>query len=360
MKPIFSCIFALFLLLLHQANAQQGYEIRIDGPATIINSITLSVQGKNLRLAGINEAITRALGYDLMAQQALSDLIGGQDVACVVQGGGKAQCFNGRGRDLALSLLQTGYAFIDRPYLAGKDFKNAYEKAGRDAQIRGTGLWAQIKGAPAEEGSHAFSMQDFVDSQGFITLLVAVIAGPLIGMLLVAWILFLMLGRLIKLQKHQMAGHLRQEKAMKDRERFVLAAALEGEIATNIAKLDAFMIIYEEMLKNLKDPSKTPKYKGGGDVVHEKPTLLRSVYDANLDKLDLLGTQIVADLTQLYVHIDSSPDYITLEPDMPIEQVIAIVQKIVNDARTIREPMDQIAAGLGVTVRDKTLATGKA
>ena len=359
MKPIFSCFIAVFLLLCLPAQAQEARELRIDGAATIINSITLSVNGKRLRLAGINEATTRALGYDLMAQQALSDLIGGQEVTCVVEGGGKAQCFNGRGRDLGLSLLQTGYAFLDRPYLGNKDYKNAYEKAGRDAQIRGAGLWEQIKGDNGNGGGSGFSIQGFATSPAYITLLGAIIAGPVIGMLVIGWILFIMLRRLIKLQKYQMAGHQRQEKALKDRERFVLAAALEGELATNIAKLDAFLIIYEEMLRNLKDPSKTPKYKGAGDVVHEKPTLLRMVYDANMDKLDLLGNQIVADLTQLYVHIDASPDYITLEPDMPIEQVIAIVQKIVNDARTIREPMDQLAAGLGVTVRDKTSGQGE-
>ena len=189
-------------------------------------------------------------------------------------------------------------------------------------------------------------------------ILAAIILGPLIGMIIVGWIISVMLGRLISLQKHQILSNRQREKSLKDRERFVISASLEGELRTNHAKLDAFLIIYDEMLKNLKDPSKTPKYKQGGDVIHEKPALARSVYDSNLDKLDLLGPQMVGDLTDLYVSIDANPDYITLEPEMPIEQVIQIVQKIVTDAQRLLEPTEQLSSGLGIIVREKSAQFG--
>lgn len=348
-------IFIVFFTV-SPASAQDGTAQRVEGSATIINSINLSLNNKTVRLTGLNQATTRALGYDLIAQQALQDLIGGQDVTCIIRARGIGQCFNARGRDIGLSMLQTGYAFLDRPAIKNADYRGAYEKAGRDAQIKGAGLWQQIKGDPSSNTNTGplLTAGTVLQSPILLGIIAALIAGPLIGMLFVGWIQFVMLGRLVKLQKHQIASNHKQERVLKDRERFVVSAALEGEINTNKAKLDAFLIIYEEMLRGLKDPTKTPKYKGGGDVVHEKPTLIRTVYDSNLDKLELLGTQLVADLTRLYVAIDASPDYITLEPDMPVEQVINIVQKIVNDARALREPMDQIAAGMAVIVRDKS------
>lgn len=348
-------IFILFFMVSAPSMAQEAQEKRVDGIPTILNSLTLSLNGKAYQLAGLNVATTRALGYDLIAQQALYDLIGNQEVTCILKGKGKAQCFNVRGRDIGLSMLTAGYGFLDRPAIAGKDYQGAYEKAGRDAQLGNLGLWQQLKNIPSSAKSdtdQGLSGLTFGNDPKII--LAAIILGPLVGMLVIGWILFVMLGRLIKLQRHQIISHQRGEKTLKDRERFVVAAALEGELNTNKAKLDAFLIIYEEMLKTLKDPTKTPKYKGAGDVVHEKPTLSRSVYDSNLDKLELMGTQLVADLTKLYIKIDSTPDYITLEPDMPIEQVISIVQKIVNDARALIEPLDQIAAGMGVIVRDKS------
>ena len=146
---------------------------------------------------------------------------------------------------------------------------------------------------------------------------------------------------------------------MREREKFIVAASLEGELNTNRAKVDAFIIIYEQMLKNLRDPLKDHKYKKGGDIIHQKPALSRNVYDSNTDKLDLLGANLVADITHLYIDIDPNPDYKTIEPNTPIEEVIDYVSTIIRDAESMVPKMDAISSALNVIVRDRRAKTGK-
>ena len=184
-------------------------------------------------------------------------------------------------------------------------------------------------------------------------MIASLILGPFIGMLIVGGIIYVGFRRLMNLQRYQIALAAKKDRAMREREKFIVAASLEGEMNTNRAKLDAFIIIYEELLKNLRDPLKDHKYKRSGELMHEKPALLRNVYDSNIEKLDVLGQQIVMDVTEFYMMVEPNPKYKTIEPDTPIDDVIDFVSSIVDGAEKMLVPLDKISASLNVIVRDK-------
>ena len=172
-------------------------------------------------------------------------------------------------------------------------------------------------------------------------------------MLIVSMIMYGGFNKLIKLQKHQIASAQKRDRSLREKEKFIVAASLEGEMNANRAKLDAFIMIYEELLSNLRDPSKEPKYKKSGDIIHETPALSRNIFDTNADKMDLLGPSIVTDLTKLYINIEQNPKYKTFEPETPVNDVIEFVSEIVRNAEHLLEPIDRIAGALGTIVRHK-------
>ena len=51
--------------------------------------------------------------------------------------------------------------------------------------------------------------------------------------------------------------------------------------------------------------------------------------------------------------IDPNPDYRTLEPEMQIEKVWEIVERIIRNAERLIEPMDKISGALNVIARDR-------
>ena len=330
----------------------------ITGSAFAVDATTIYVDNRPVVLWGIEAPGIEGGALRLMARTAIDDEIAGQPVRCRLAARApgsnatpKGQCVNAGDRDLALALIERGFGVSNRREVAGSVFFDAYLQAEKKARDTSLGVWAK-------QGTGAASVQPgLFDNMGTLPFILAVSLGPLIGMLLVAIVMRFGFKRLVDLQKYQIAGAQRREKMLKEREKFVVAAALEGEINTNRAKLDAFLIIYEELLKSLRDPSKKPKYQKSGDIIHDRPALSRTVYDTNLDKIELLGPQLIADLTSLYILVDANPDYQTLEPEMSIDKVIEIVSKIVRDAEKLLDPMDRIAGALNVIVRDKRAQT---
>jgi endonuclease YncB( thermonuclease family) len=296
---------------------------------------------------------------------ALEAIINNSPLNCTIKqwnsdNNGQAQCIGLDEQDIALRLIEKGYATADRRAIRETIFDSIYRNAELAARNSRAGLWRMILPEPSEYDQ----LRNLKDNQFSLTndtaylLIAATILGPFIGMLIVGGIIYTGFKRLLYLQRYQIAAAEKKDRAMREREKFIVAASLEGEMNTNRAKLDAFIIIYEELLKNLRDPLKDHKYKKGGDIIHEKPALLRNVYDSNIDKLDVLGPQIVTDLTALYTTIEPNPDYKTIEPSTPIDDVIQFVETIIADAEAMLQPIDKISASLNVIVRDKR-AKGK-
>lgn len=147
-----------------------------------------------------------------------------------------------------------------------------------------------------------------------------------------------------------------RENSIRSRERLVVAAALEGELKANHSKLEAFLLIYQEMLRNLKEPGRAPKYKQGGEIIHEKPALSRTIFDAYADRLELLGPHLAADLAHIYAGVEVDPEYKTLAPDLSADKAIRTVERIVEGAKDMMPAIEKSIGGLSVIVRDKQRA----
>jgi len=301
----------------------------------------------------------------ISVREAINQLASSGPVRCLIKGSPtpnslgqyasfKAQCLTAQETDIGLALIKSGVAVTDPRDLIGSDLAKTYRDAEQGARAEQAGLWSLpelTSGTPQKKQGDGGLLAVPPDMQWLISsvlllVLITVLAG--IGATILR-----ALKEVVALQKYQISGAQKRERAAKEREKYVLAAALEGEITSNRAKLDAFLGIYHEMIKTLRDPSKTPKYKRGGDVVHEKPKLSRTVYDSNLDKLQSLGTALATDIPLLYNHIDAAPEYKKLEPDMPVEKVLESVDKIVRTAEKLADPMDKIAGALNVMLRDR-------
>jgi endonuclease YncB( thermonuclease family) len=325
--------------------------------AYALDATTLASGNMTISLFGIAPPAMMGDPKNTLARSELDDFIGASPVTCIPIRKEEdnitvAQCRNVQEQDIALYLINKGVVPTKRSDLVGHPLSQAYLDAERRARQSRFGIWGDMP-APPTEGEEKRSSPFSTQHLPLWVIAVIGIVVPFIGFFTLGFILHKNFKQLIHLQKYQLAGVQKREKLLKAREKYVIASALEGEINANRAKLDAFLVIYEEMLKSLKDPSKKPKYQRAGDIIHEKPALARTVYDAHVDKLDILGEQVKKDLAVLYENIAAAPDYRTLEPELPIEKVREIVDRILRAAMKLSDPMDKALAALGVIVRDK-------
>ncbi|NBX66948.1 MAG: hypothetical protein EBQ96_08135 [Proteobacteria bacterium] len=327
--------------------------------AFAVDAKTLAGGGMMISLWGIDALTAPGTMENTRARIALDDIVGDKPIRCMpmstpANGSLRAQCLSGQERDLALHLLSTGMVSAKRSDLVGSDLANAYLSAERNARAQNLGLWGGMAASATVATSSGFDMTGILGA-GIPSWAIAggLLLVPMLGFLMMALIMHSGFRQLIALQKYQLAGTQKRERQLKEREKYVIASALEGELHTNRAKLDAFLTIYEELLKSLRDPSKKPKYQRAGDIIHEKPALSRTVYDSHIDKLDILGPQLSTELANLYANIEASPDYKTLEPELPIEKARETVDKIIKSATKMADPMDKMIGALAVIVRDK-------
>lgn len=354
------------LFLSPAAMAQDAGGKAFTTPAFAIDATTLAGNNATITLWGIEAAAPKGTPDAVRSRAILDDLIGDRPLRCVTTdsqattGNIRARCLNAAERDLGLMLIGGGLVAVNRRDVTGTELAGPYLDAERKARAANLGFWGggfanQPKQQQASPASAA-SVGDFGQLTGGIPIWAiagALLIVPLLGFLIIGIIMQLGFRQLITLQRYQIAGTQKRERQLKEREKYVIASALESELMTNRAKLDAFLVIYEELLKSLRDPSKTPKYQRAGDIIHEKPALMRTVYDSHVDKMELLGPQIAADLSSLYNHIVPNPDYRTLEPEVPVEKAREIVDRIVRNAEKLIEPMDKVSGALSVIVRDK-------
>ncbi|MBK66884.1 MAG: hypothetical protein CMP22_01990 [Rickettsiales bacterium] len=144
----------------------------------------------------------------------------------------------------------------------------------------------------------------------------------------------------------------RRHRILVGREKAVLAASLIGEIHENKNKCEAFVTIYSEMLRNLRDDTRKPAYQQTGDFVHKAPSLSRAVYDNNISNLNLFEPSLATKVSEVYAMIETDPEYLSLEPDMPLDTAIRMVEMIVKNAETISETVDKVVPSLEVVVRN--------
>ncbi len=317
--------------------------------ATAVDAQTLLTDRYVVKLWGIEAAEIFGTPLKLQARTVLDDMIAGGAVKCrVMSWSGKqpvAQCATSGESDIALAMLQQGFAVVDRPAVLGSVFQDPYFKAERSAKEAGAGAWRNIW----QGGGSASISQD----KYFPLMLIALGAVPLLGFACMALVGVRGFRRLAETQVQQMGLFLQREDKLRDREKFVMAAILEAELNSNRVKIEAFLVVYQDLMKGLRDTSRQPKYRQTGEIIHEQPMLSRTVFDGNTQKLDLLGPKLAGEIASLYASIQPNPNYITLEPDMPVETAAHKVEQIMSAAQAMQKPMDHILAALQVIIRGK-------
>ncbi|MCB1783726.1 MAG: thermonuclease family protein [Alphaproteobacteria bacterium] len=301
--------------------------IRVQARASEANIL---VSGSyKIRLWGVDAFEGNSALLKLKSRTALDDKISNKPIQCQIKEKQDrtvyAQCVNTNEEDLSLFMIQQGYVSVDRAAVYGTIFEKPYIDAEALAQKSQRGIWAE-NGVRAEAET-PFGQGFVIGSVVFLIVVVLALGGISV---------FIMRGfrRVVDIQ-NQSIDLAARERSLRSKEKFVIASMLDAEIRTNKTKIEAYITIYEEMLSDFKNTAVEPKYRRSGDIVQKQPALNRSVFDGNTDKLDLLGRKTASDIIHYYARIKTIPDYVTLEPEMPLERARGVVAQAIENAKKL-------------------------
>ncbi|MCK6417869.1 MAG: hypothetical protein L6Q57_02880 [Alphaproteobacteria bacterium] len=319
------------LLMVGSAAIAQDAQNAIRGNARALDSVTIVLGQQSLMLWGLQPVTGAGAVFDLRARTALDNAMGKAPVECTLRAGApprlQAQCTNANGMDLALYMLQHGYATTNRGQIFNTVFEDPYVKAEIQAQDQSEGIWAKADAPQKTESS---------DGKFFFVLAFILLAGMVGAFIVLSLMIMRGFQRVIDAQRDTLDMMVRERK-LRDKERAIIASLLDAELRTNKSKIEAYLVVYEETLKALKDEDRIPKYKKSGDIVQSEPVLDRAVFDRNTDRLDILGARLGAQIIAFYADVKASPDYITIEPEMDRKEVVQIVDKAVQRARMLSQ-----------------------
>ena len=352
-KALFSCV---IILLAVSAQAQDATtrifrHVYYDGDF-IISAQTNEGRIQKIRLYGL-EPIDE---NDAPLRIGLYDIIQEKPIFCKFKQQAQiptAQCVNHNERDIALNLISSGYAMMSRSILNDEVFSNTYLSAEEDARRQRKGYWAEIYKQEDTvqsdiKNQNPVALAPIFEDHNLILLVFSIVAGPVLGMLFGSIFISLGFGRLLKLQKRAFMLAEKRYISSSKKERSVFTSSILSEVKLNQSKTNAFITVYKELLNNIRNAETEPKYKKNGDIIHTGPALTRAIYDNQHEKLELLHSQIINDITELYTEIEPEPDYKTIEPDTPEEDVIALISGIVTNAEKLSAKMEKVRTALEV------------
>jgi hypothetical protein len=330
---IFSYLAVVFLMSAPAVLAADNEQGKFTRTVMPVNPVTLQAEGLRITLWGIKSAGDAA--SDLKALDMMDSMIGSAAVVCRAVGGTStdvvARCSDQAGEDLGLELLGHGYVVVDRQQ--DTSAVPAYLEAQRSARHGAEGIWRQVVADDKNSGV----------SPGLQILLGA---SPLAGLLLIAFMVHYRLKRLETLQLEEQEQAQHKETQLLTRERHVLVSTLEGELAENKNRIEAFLTIYGAMLENLKSKTEKPKYQQGGDIVQKHPSLSKTVYETSVGKFSLLDMKLAAQLSKLYATLPREQEYVNIEPNVPLESAVALVEKVLREAEALVPPITTVIAAL--------------
>jgi endonuclease YncB( thermonuclease family) len=304
---------------------------RIVAPMRAIDTVTLRTGGQYLRLWGVRAAQPGNGALENAALALLDDLTQQGPLNCkpiaTQPNITVARCATGRGDDLALALLNAGYATIDRAAVVDTTFESAYAAAQDTARTRQRGVFR----APQTTLP--------------LWLPAGLILGLVVGFAAVAGILRQWLKTVVDLQKSEAERGRAQEERLQSRERHVLVATLEGELQHNRDKIDAFLALYGDMLRDLKSGS-VPKYQQSGDIIQKRPAFSRTVFDASVNKMSVLDIKLAGQISKLYAAITRDQEYIHLDPHVTLDTAVKLIEKVMAEAESLIGPIDAALNGL--------------
>lgn len=325
-------VIALPQLVYAQGTEEEKKSFRAN--AHVVDSNSMLSGKTKIVLWGVRQATGTTALLNEKGRVALDEAVAGAAVTCELMGRTKthllAQCDNDQGLDLGLSMLQQGLLSVDRAQVFETIYEDPYLEAQRSAQAKELGIWLSHDAASAQR-----------DGGGSSGLIVAILV---IVLLVQAGSALLILGVLRKISQAQKISTemLGRERKVKDKEREVVVNMLGSEIKGNKSKIEAYIVVYDEMLADMKNPQRQPKYKKAGDIVQKQPSLDRAVFDRNTDKLGVLGDELASQVIHFYARIKTDPDYTNLEPDTPLDDAIVMVEKGLNRARRMDRLADEL------------------
>lgn len=314
---------------------------RIVRPMIAIDPISLQSEGMVIRLWGIRQAEMSETPLELRALDLLDGLIGNEQVNCKIMSGNLSQlvarCATHTNQDLSLALLINGYAIVDRHQTYNTVFASAYAEAQETARLKGAGVWRFVN-EPESKSILPKWMKPYIE----VLVPVSLIFGPLLGLSIIAFVMRAWFKRVNERQEDALERARYHEDALQQREAQVLVSTLEGELVENKNRIEAFVLIYGDMLRSLKNPNEAPKYQEIGDTVQKNPTCSRVVFEANVGKLSLLDIKLAGMISKLYTSFPREQTYINLEPETPLETAIKLIEKIVAEAEAFLPPVNQV------------------
>lgn len=300
----------------------------------------MSADDLRLRLWGVEPVQGNHSIFKLKARRAFAAKIGEGQVTCTLLGRDGdyvlAQCLNAAQEDLALAMLREGHLTVLPAVIQNSAAEAAYLQAEEYAQNFGAGIWDDEGASKTKEAPPGMARNVIVVAS--ILLIVGIIALGVISYYIMRGF-----GRVIDVQNKSIDLAMK-ERQIRDKERFVIAAMLDAEVRENKSKIEAYLTVYEEVLRDLNDPTRTPKYKVSGDIIQKQPALGRSVFDGNTDRLDLMGQYLASDIIHYFARIKTVPDYIDLEPETQIEEARRIVTTAVDGAKKLNDLSNELMA----------------
>ena len=307
------------------------------------DSTTLIAGNQNVHLWGLEEVTAAPPLFKLKARTALTNTIGNGKVQCEIKTRKSAsdlwaQCINNQDLDLGLFMIQNGYAIVDRAIVYNSVFEDAYIQAEMKAQEQALGIWGL-----SVEGSNKSDTFDKGMMVGLILFICVLAAFGVLSLLIMRGF-----KRVVDAQNDTIQA-LIKERRLRMQERRIVASMLEAEMKTNKSKIEAYIVVYEEMLRALRNTQKTPSYQKAGDIVQVQPALSRTIFDRNADKLDILGQDLAGNLIHFYARVKSAPDYQNLEPESPLDEAIRIVQNAIRNSQKLNKRADELLASFETT-----------
>ncbi len=325
---------------------------RIIRPMSPLDPITLNAEGIKIRLWGVKMARTIETPIELQALDFIEKKIGSEPVSCKIETIKNktpyARCTTHTNEDLALALLQAGYVITDRYQTYNSSFASSYDAAQNLAKEKRTGIWKF-----AIKGNTENLIPDWLAPYMPSLVPLSLVFGPIIGLTLIAAATRRGFNKILKRQLMEFKESRQKEEALFRREKLVLAAALEGELEENKVKLEAFLTIYQNILDELSNSTITPKYKKGGDLLHKHPAMNRTVFEGSINKLSALDMNTASSLSKLYANIYSEPEYETITPNTPLDDVKNKIKQTIRQAQALIPQIDYAIEQLRNTMTEE-------
>ena len=296
-----------------------------------VKDVNLLIARENkIFLWGIEKINPDMAVFNLKARSALEKEIGGKSIVCTTQARKgnviSAQCINYVEEDLSLFLLQKGYVTADRSAVHGSIYEEPYLEAEALAYARGYGIWV---------AGERYSSSGDKQTKSFMFGAFFLVAVFIIALIVLGYFIMRGFGRVIDVQNRSLDLAIR-ERFLKEKEKLVIASMIHSEVKENKSKIEAYLVVYEEMLRELSDETKSLAYQKTGEVIQKQPaSMSRVVFDGNTDKLDLFGGELASNLVHYYARIKTNPDYIEIAPDVPVKEVQNIIFTAVENAKKI-------------------------